>query len=278
MPPQANSVRQLEPARNVKPSKPIKPIGSGCHVPMPERLLSAEAVNRACLFLLASASLILVINQYTDIDQWLADIYFNAASGDFPWRNTWFAEGFMHGWVKNAIIAFGLALLAMAGVDLVHPLARLRPLRRLQLRAVVLTMLLAPLAVSLLKHGSSLHCPWDLARYGGSEPLLRLLDWVPPNWDAGRCFPAGQTSTGSWLAALAVFCLPNSPRRALQVFLAGLSAGFALGWVQQMRGAHFLTHTLATLWVTGAVMLAVLVLVPRLRRVAGWSLRAGAVG
>ena len=270
--------RQTNPLQHLKQARLSR---STCHAPAPERLLSQAASNRAWLVLLFSASLILVINQYTDIDQNLADWYFSAASGEFAWRNSWFAAVFMHVWVKDAIILFGMALLAVVGIDLVQPMARLTPLRRLQLRSVVLTMLLAPLAVSLLKHNSNVHCPWALARYGGTEPLLRLLDWVPPHWDAGRCFPAGQTSTGSWLAALAVFWLPkssNSPRRAVQVFFAGMAVGFVLGWVQQMRGAHFLTHTLATLWLTGAVMLAVLLVLPRLPKMAGWSLRTGVTG
>ncbi|WP_374709539.1 hypothetical protein [Massilia scottii] len=29
-----------------------------------------------------------------------------------------------------------------------------------------------------------------------------------------------------------------------------LGLGFALGWVQQLRGAHFLTHTLWSMWWT----------------------------
>ncbi|MEO8411090.1 MAG: phosphatase PAP2 family protein [Propionivibrio sp.] len=240
---------------------------------LPDRLLSVEGVNRAFIALLVSASLILIINQYTDLDLLLADLYFDQGTHSFPWRNSWFANAFMHGWIKYAIIAFGLMLLAVAVVDIVRPWRKLTPLSRLQLRSVVLTMILAPLAVAVLKQGSNVHCPWSLTRYGGAEPLLRLLDWVPPHWDAGRCFPAGQTSTGTWLAALAVFWLPHDPRRAFKVFLGGMGVGLALGWVQQMRGAHFLTHTLATLWVTGAVLLAVLVVMPRLRRMAGGSLR-----
>ena len=242
------------------------------HPQLPEQLLSTEATSRAFFALLFSASLILIINQYTDLDLVLADWFFDAGLNDFPWRKTWFANDFMHGWVKYAIIGFGIFLLGVTLLDIIRPLSIMTSLRRLQLRSVVLTMILAPLAVAMLKQGSNIHCPWSLTRYGGSEPLLRLLDWVPPHWDAGQCFPAGQTSTGSWLAAFAVFWLPHQPRRAFQIFLGGMAVGLLLGWVQQMRGAHFLTHTLATLWVSGAVLLAVLVVMPRLRRLSSDSL------
>ena len=229
----------------------------------PERLISSEAVGRALVTLLITASLILVINQYTDIDEILADIYFDAGVHDFTWRNSWFAAVFMHVWVKNLIIVAGVAVFGITLLDLVHPMSEITPLRRTQLRVFVLTMLLAPLTVAVLKHYSSVHCPWDIDRYGGSAPLLRLFDRTPPHWNAGRCFPAGQASTGMWLVALAVFWLPHQPRRAFHVFLGGLGAGLALGWVQQMRGAHFLTHTLATAWVCSAIFLVVLVVAAR---------------
>ena len=241
--------------------------------PPPVQLISAEAVSRAFFILLFSASLILIINQYSDVDQVLADVYFDAQRNAFPWRDSWFATGLMHGWVKYAIITFGLLILGVTLIDAVRPLKKITPLLRIQLRVVALTMISVPLVVALLKQGSNVQCPWSLERYGCSEPLLRLLDWVPPHWDAGRCFPAGQASTGSWLAALAVFWLPNEPRRAFHIFVGGMVVGLALGWVQQMRGAHFLTHTLATLWVSSALLLAVLVVVPRLQRVASGSLR-----
>jgi membrane-associated PAP2 superfamily phosphatase len=61
-----------------------------------------------------------------------------------------------------------------------------------------------------------------------------------------------------WFSALAVLWLPNNPRRAAWVFLAGIGAGFTLGWVQQMRGQHFLTHTLWTAWLSSALVVALI--------------------
>lgn len=237
-----------------------------------DQLMTTELLNRALCTLLLMASLVLFIGQYTDLDLMLADLYFDAGQKVFPWRRSWFATDFMHGTVKNVIYWIGFVTLAVALLDLARPLRRMTPLRRMQLRIVVLTLLIAPLTVSALKQASNMHCPWSIDIYGGSEPLLRVLDWVPQGWHAGHCFPAGHASTGMWLAALAVFWLPHKPRRALAVFLGGLGAGLILGWVQQMRGAHFLTHTLATAWITSAVLLALIVIVPRLRRLANGSL------
>lgn len=237
-----------------------------------DQLMTTEGVSRALCALLVTASVVLLIGQYTDIDLLLADFYFDAGLHDFPWRRSWFATDFMHGSVKNVLNWIGYLILAVALLDLAYPIGRLTPLARMQLRIVALALLIAPLIVNTLKQASSLHCPWSIDRYGGSEPLLRVLDWVPPGWHAGHCFPAGHASTGMWLAALAVFWLPHNPRRAFAVFLGGSGVGLVLGWVQQMRGAHFLTHTLATAWITSAVLLALIVVVPRLRLLAHGSL------
>jgi len=66
-----------------------------------------------------------------------------------------------------------------------------------------------------------------------------------------------------WLAALAVLWLPHSPRKALLAYAGGASVGLLLGWVQQMRGQHFLTHTLWTAWLTSAVLVALLAVFAR---------------
>jgi membrane-associated PAP2 superfamily phosphatase len=117
-----------------------------------------------------------------------------------------------------------------------------------------------PLAIGLWKARSALHCPWDVDRYGGAAPYLRLLDGVPAGWSNGACFPAGHASSALWLAAFCVWWLPQAPRKAAAVFAAGLAAGFALGWVQQLRGAHFLSHTLWSVWTAAAVLWALFAL------------------
>ncbi|MBK1684763.1 hypothetical protein [Rhodoferax fermentans] len=41
-------------------------------------------------------------------------------------------------------------------------------------------------------------------------------------------------------------------------FCGGLSVGLTMGWVQQMRGMHFLSHTLATAWLSTVLLFAML--------------------
>lgn len=214
---------------------------------------ASEVIATLAVALLISASLLLLLGQYTDLDLTLADLYFDSAHRKFFWDNTWFAKDFMHDGVKNVVVWSGFAIITTVVLDLVVRFRWLDTLRRTQLRVLALAAVVEPFVIRSLKKASALHCPWGVDRYGGQTPFLRLLDSVPPDWQAGHCFPAGHASAGMWLCALAVLWLPHSPRKALIAYLGGLSFGLLLGWVQQMRGQHFLTHTLWTAWIASAV-------------------------
>lgn len=210
---------------------------------------------RAIAVLLGAAAILAFVGQYTDLDLWLADIYYDPSANAFPWRNAWFATTFMHGHVKNAL--FWLSLLAMiaALADLLSPYRFISARRSVQLRILALSAFLEPMLVKTLKQTTYQQCPWSLEIYGGSEPMLRILDTVTADMHKAACFPAGHASAGMWLLAIAAFWLPGQPKRACLAYLAGLSVGLLLGWVQQMRGAHFLTHTLWTAWIASALFL-----------------------
>ena len=198
--------------------------------------------------MLVPAVLILAIGSVADIDLALADRAFDAARGQFPLRHAWLTERFSHVILKRLSIALGGAMLALAAWDWV---AR-RPvnlLLRFQLRVVALSALLVPLACSALKQISSSHCPWDLQRYGGKAPYIRVLEQFPDGAAYGHCMPAGHASSTLWMISLALFLLPKHPRLATAAFMSLLALGFAVGWMQQLRGAHFLTHTLWSMWI-----------------------------
>lgn len=211
--------------------------------------------ERLGLILLVSAAAILWIGQATDLDLRLADAAYDPGLRDFPLRHAWLTERFNHVLVKYALTVLGAACILSAAWDRCAPWP-LSALRRVQLRVLALSAVLVPLAISCMKQVASSHCPWDLARYGGVMPYVRLLENMPSGIMPGNCMPAGHASTALWLAALAVFWLPARPRTAAAVFGVLLGLGFAVGWLQQLRGAHFLTHTLWSMWVSCAVIMA----------------------
>jgi len=188
----------------------------------------------------------------------IEDYYYDNQLKIFVWKNTWFAKELMHVYVKRFIMVLAGLIWLLVLVDAVLPWQRLNTWLRLRLRFVTFASVVIPTSITLIKHYSALHCPWDVTRYGGDSPFVRLFDRVPANMTAGQCFPAGHATTGLWLAALCVFWLPHNIKTARLVFLAGLSVGLILGWVQQMRGAHFLFHTLWSAWLASLIILLML--------------------
>ncbi|MES2322349.1 MAG: phosphatase PAP2 family protein [Pseudomonadota bacterium] len=213
--------------------------------------------RRIWLALALAAVFITWLGNATDIDLALADAAYDARLGVFPWRHAWLTEVFSHVLLKRALTGLGLLFIAAVALDMVKR-QPWRHLRRKQLRVVAASAVLVPAAVALLKQFSSSHCPWDIDRYGGAEPYVRLLESLPVDVLPGNCMPAGHASSAMWLMSLAVFHLPARPRAAAGVFALCLGAGLAVGWMQQLRGAHFLTHTLWTGWIACAIVLALI--------------------
>jgi membrane-associated PAP2 superfamily phosphatase len=229
-------------------------------------LAPAGCLRAGAVALVASGLLILGLAQFSNLDLALADRSFDTALRQFMWRNDWFADVFMHRWLKVPLSVFGLALVLAALIDAVWRLPRLDAAGRWALRASAALALLVPLSISLAKRLSQSHCPWSLDRYGGHALYVRLLDALPAGIEPGGCFPAGHASSALWLVGLCLWWLPRRPRVAAAVFAAGLAAGLALGWVQQLRGAHFLSHTLASMWIAAALVWLVLLGFAQLQR------------
>ncbi len=194
---------------------------------------------------------------------------FDATSGNFPWRHSWLADTFAHRWLKLALVILGVVVVGAAIFDAVRPIARWSREFRIRARLLAVSAALIPLVIGSAKRFSFLHCPWDIERYGGLAPYVKLLDSIPTGMVPGHCFPAGHISSVLWLLALTLFWLPHRPRTAGIVGFFVLTFGFVLGWLQQMRGAHFLSHTLWSMWIASclvALLYFVFIAVPQARK------------
>lgn len=140
------------------------------------------------------------------------------------------------------------AALVMAAV--VKPWGLFKAFPRADLFWAASTTLLCALLVSLVKHASLTSCPWDLALFGGTVPYVSHWQWSGDGGPGG-CFPAGHASSA--FAFLPFYFLvaqasPPNVRRARACLAGVLVAGSILGLAQQLRGAHFMSHTLWTAW------------------------------
>ena len=130
-----------------------------------------------------------------------------------------------------------------------------------------LATLLATVLVSSLQSLTAIDCPWDMQGYGGLRPYLGLFDARPAAMRDSGCFPAGHASAGYCWVALYFFLGNIAPRWRRHGLAFGLLLGLVFGLSQQLRGAHFASHDVATLLVCwlGALSLQIAM---RVRQVA----------
>jgi membrane-associated PAP2 superfamily phosphatase len=100
-------------------------------------------------------------------------------------------------------------------------------------------------------------CPYELTRYGGDVPYVKLFERFPDDARPERrgvCFPAGHASGG--FALLALSGLAATRRGRLLGIAIGLAVGPWMGIYQMLKGAHYLSHTLITLVLMWLLFLA----------------------
>lgn len=222
------------------------------------------AVASLCVIALA----LVAISLWTDWDLMLADRAFDTRVNDFPLRDAWLTATFNHVILKRCFTALALVIVGAVLWDLCAPRSW-SWLQRFRLRVIALSAVLVPTVISLLKQVSQSHCPWDLQRYGGSAPYVRLFEWFPPDRAPGHCMPAGHASSAFWMISFCVLFLPFRVRQAGWMLAVFLTVGIAVGWLQQLRGAHFLTHTLWSAWIAMVIGLLILAGLDR------WPARGG---
>jgi len=222
-----------------------------------EPWISSRALIRLWgLWLLAAAGIVWLANK-THMDIALADRMFDFHLHAFPFKHDFWMETVMHQYAKWLVTALWIVILLIALLPFNKLTTHVSAATRHALRWVAGLALVNAMTISWLKHHMPHACPWDVTRYGGATP------WLPaftshPAMQAGHCFPAGHASSGLWLSALCLLWLPHAPRKAWLVAIGGLSVGLLLGWAQQLRGAHFLSHTLTSAWLMcGWLLIAV---------------------
>jgi len=170
-----------------------------------------------------------------------------AGSADgFPLRDNRLLGAVMHTGAKYAALALATAL-CLAVVWPLPPFDRIPMRRRVQLATSVM---LASGLVALLKANSLTSCPWDLHEFGGlARQVSHWRGWFEADGGPGRCFPAGHASSGfAFLGGYFAF-RHAAAQIARRWLLLSLAAGITLGICQQLRGAHFMSHTLWTGWI-----------------------------
>lgn len=168
--------------------------------------------------------------------------------GTFPYKDDWFLDKLNHSYVKNLLIAVYLIFFFLWCAS--FKVEKLKA-KRWEYGYMFWVSILCTAVVGFFKSHSAHACPW----YMTHETATGFI------WDfsatAGHCFPGGHASTGfALVTGYFVYRLSHQGRAWFYLF-AGMVIGFAMGWAQMMRGAHFLSHNLWTAWFCIAVNLVI---------------------
>ena len=195
--------------------------------------------------------LLIALWDATGLDLPLARL-FGSPQG-FAWRSQRAFVLLLHEQPRALSSAWLLALI----VGMFRPWGFLRRMAAADRRQLVLSIVLAMAAVVLFKRANATSCPWDLAEFGGVARYVSHWAWGVRDGGPGHCFPAGHASAAFAYVAGWFVLRRAAPGVARPWLLAALACGVLLGLAQQVRGAHYLSHTLWSAWICWTAGLAV---------------------
>jgi len=180
-------------------------------------------------------------------DLLLGDVLYGWQGGTWRLQDAWLTSGLIHDQGRNVV---GVALLTLLFAIALSHLSQAVRLYRKGLYYVLVSALITVAIVNLMKEVSALDCPWDLARYGGEKAYLSLFDERLAGQSPGACFPAGHASGAYCWLGLFFLARHFWPRWRFEVLGGVLALGVVFGIAQQLRGAHFISHDLWTLYIS----------------------------
>lgn len=213
---------------------------------------------RQTAILAASAIALLAIFGTSDLDRIVSRWFFDDAQRGFPLVNHWLLKTVLHDSARTVSAVAALALLGLAASAWLAPKAGRMRDRRHELLFASVGAVAAAALVGALKHFSTHACPWDLAEFGGLAAYRQLFTAPTSLHAVGGCLPAAHALTGYGWLGVGFALYPTARGRARQIWCLAFTAGTVCGFVQVMRGAHFLSHVLWSAWLVWAVNVAIL--------------------
>ncbi|MBL1320222.1 MAG: phosphatase PAP2 family protein [Methylophaga sp.] len=192
------------------------------------------------------SNLDLLVQNYfynSDLHQWILND--NDVVLDFI-----FYSGF-----KKALILFALSLLT--ALILFRKTTVIQHYKQ-GILIVLLSLILVPTTVGLLKSITNVPCPKHLVRYGGAYPYVKALKPMPSDFKREKqfkCFPAGHASGG--FALMSLFFLFKTKRNQRLALASAISIGWITGGYKMLIGDHFLSHTIVTMLLAWIIILLI---------------------
>jgi len=169
-----------------------------------------------------------------------------SSDGSFPLKGDWALAKLNHTYVKQVLTAVYLSFFVLWCAS--FKIKKLKA-KRWQYGYFFAVSMLCTCVIGLIKAHAAHACPWAMTTATSTGFIWNF------SATAGHCFPGGHASTGfALITGFFIFRLDQKKLAWFYLFSA-LILGFAMGWAQMMRGAHFLSHNLWTAWICMAINL-----------------------
>ena len=187
--------------------------------------------------------LLLALWDFSGLDLPFARL-FGSADGFALRSSHWFVIAF-HEIPRDVSSLLVVALI----VGIFKPWSFLKRLSRSERVQLVLSVLGGMLLITVLKKANHTSCPWDLNEFGGRALYVSHWAWGVLDQGPGHCFPAGHASSAFGFLSGWFVVRKLGSKVAARWLIAALVMGLVLGLTQQLRGAHYMSHTLWTAWI-----------------------------
>lgn len=196
--------------------------------------------------------------EYFNLDYLLGNLFYDANNKMWPLRDYWLTKTVLHDWGQKLSISMGIITFLSLIASLVYK--KWQSYTRL-LFYLFIASVSGPILIAILKNFTHIYCPYNLTIFGGDKPYIRLFDPVNINLPIGHCFPGGHSSGGYAFISLYFYMYILNQKYKFHGLSIGIFIGTIFGLTQELRGAHFLSHDICSLficWFLSAILFVII--------------------
>lgn len=188
---------------------------------------------------------LLILLHITNADLLLAQwmLAFEGTDTAWPWRHAFVTDKLLHTGGRDLVVLAAVVLLSSLVLSSFK--ASMKRWRR-PLLMLFTSALATVLLVRIGKSITNVACPWDLSLFGGQKPYLPFPMSLSVDTELGQCFPGGHSSGAFAWVGLYYLALVLKPKWRFKLLGAVLLIGAVFSLCQEFRGAHFLSHDIAS--------------------------------
>ena len=192
--------------------------------------------------------------EYSGLDLTIEHLFYDETLHTWPYKKLFITSSILHIGGKYFVIGLSVSVFLLFIASFFF--SQLRKFSK-HILFILIAGLASSLVIGILKNITHIHTPWHLMIFGGDMPYIRIFDRVPSNIPVGHAFPGGHSGSGFALLSLYFGLAELDSRYRYHALLFALVIGITFSIMQEVRGAHFISHDMfsfAICWATCCVL------------------------